>query len=150
MFYYKHLAVGMLAPLQGLKAFLRRQKKQRKNCMLLWHGCRSPILQNWHMNQEVKQELSGKVLSFLQNKLNDIARFICFYRHLEFLLDKFWSTMFKYITGVFPHANIMYHTSLKCLALILVSKYLFNRFLNTTTKAQRWFSKWRQQIIKSK
>ena len=27
---YKHLAVEMLAPLQGLTAFLRRQKKQRK------------------------------------------------------------------------------------------------------------------------
>ena len=140
----------MLAPLQGLTAFLRRQKKQRKNCMLLWHVRRSPIGQNWYMNQEVKQELSCKVLSCLQNKINDIARFICFYRHFNFLRDKFWSTMFKYITGVFPHANIMYHTSLKCLALILVSKYLFNRFLNTTTMAYRWFSQWRHQIVKSK
>ena len=42
--------------------------------------------------------------------------------------------MFKYLMGVFLRANNMYHTSLKC-PLILVSKYLFHRFLNTTTMA---------------
>ena len=43
---YEHLAFEILAPPRGLTAFLRRQKKQRKNCMLLWHVRRSPIGQN--------------------------------------------------------------------------------------------------------
>ena len=54
-------------------------------------------------------------------------------------LYKFWSPMFKYVKGVFLRANNMYHQSLKCplnnYILILVSRYLFNRFLNTTTMA---------------
>ena len=85
------------------------------------------------MNQEVKQELKrqGVVFSTKLIKMTLPVSYV-FIDILIFCLINF--------DGVFPHANIMYHTSLKCSALILVSKHLFNRFINTTTMAYRWFS----------
>ena len=113
--------------------------------MFLWHVRRSPIAKKIHEPKTLNRKFKRQGVYFFLHKINQMVLPLWNAFKDIFSLDKFWSPMFKYLMGVFLHANNKYHTSFIMYTHIgfqisfqSISKYNHNSFKIASIVCSAW------------